>query len=192
MNTTSPPPPGVVPSQETKFKPPSLDIEPPPTPPPLLSPVSKKKEEEKEEEKEEKEDTSKKNTSSLRMFMDSWTSDSMKGIFITNLMFGFFFFVIGYLNLGFVLCLILVLSLTYVQFNFAQVKKRQLRQDQISKLVHLHGNGLDKDLLSMMMKELPIWVRFPYVWRISLSFFLSLLVLIFVSFESQYTQLTAK
>jgi len=156
-------------SKEVKeeFKPPEFFIEPPPQPPPAASSVENKKEE-SEIENEKKETTVTSDTTAVSnlptKILEAWASDGVKGIFITNLMFGLVFFIMGRMQMGFVLLLITVSTITYVSYNFISLRKRQLRQDQVSRLVFMTNNGgLDNDVLQMMINELPAWVRFPEI-----------------------------
>ena len=156
-------------SKEVKeeFKPPEFFIEPPPQPPPAASSVENKKEE-SEIEDEKKETTVTSDTTAVSnlptKILEAWASDGVKGIFITNLMFGLVFFIMGRMQMGFVLLLITVSTITYVSYNFISLRKRQLRQDQVSRLVFMTNNGgLDNDVLQMMINELPAWVRFPEI-----------------------------
>ena len=163
--------------EEDEFKPPDFIIEPPPKPPTL----NEKKESKMEDETtsnvstlQETDTISKETSEKTRTILDdissipekmmeSWASDSIKGIFITNFMFGLVFFVMGRFQMSFVLLIITVTAISYVAYNFVALRKRQLRQDQVSRLVFMTNNGLDNDILSMIVNELPSWVRFPEI-----------------------------
>mgnify|MGYP001331737181 CR=1 FL=1 len=155
-------------NEEEEFKPPDFFIEPPPQPPPASASEENKKEEESKIEDEKKETTVTSEKTAVSnipaRFLETWASDGVKGIFMTNLIFGLVFFVMGRMQMGFVLLLITVSTITYVSYNFVVLRKRQLRQDQVSRLVFMTNNGgLDNDVLQMMMSELPAWVRFPEI-----------------------------
>ena len=137
--------------------------EAPPAPP-------KKEEVEEEEEKVEegKVDEIEKSSiddtkSTFLKFMDIWESDGVQGVFMKNVVYGFVFYMIGRLQMSFVLLLITIGTLTYVTAHFMELRKRQIKQDKVSRLVYMTNNGLDNDMMSMMMDELPAWVRFPEI-----------------------------
>lgn len=103
----------------------------------------------------------KKATKTYENIKEHTAVESGRSVVVTNVVYACTAYIIGYLNYPILVAIVLALFVSYYTYKFILLRRKQRRQQAMAHFVQMNNDGMDSDILKLMIGEIPGWVRFP-------------------------------